>query len=221
MSPKNFSLCHNNDLEPRSPKLVFSLIKKLAYFDARMLIIQSALTFQKLNQRLQLHSKSAAKKREKKETRCIGSHLEFRLLSNIIRNLSLYPQYLFFFAILLKQAPPHVIVTQEHPAHPLSVEDTQEKERVSGRFYLVSHRPTFLESQIGVNSICAKKKKKIKVLFLKTRSKMTGRQTSQIIQERALMENKENSHLPLTQLHLCTVMVPIQKCSRVIQLPGA
>ena len=45
MSPKNFSLCHNNDLEPRSPKLVFSLIKKLAYFDARMLIIQSALTF--------------------------------------------------------------------------------------------------------------------------------------------------------------------------------
>ena len=118
-----------------------------------------------------------------------------------------------------------MIVTQEHPAHPLSAEDTQEKERVSGRFYLVlcEHRPTasFLESQIGVNSICAKKKKKIKVLFLKTRRTMTGRQTSQIIQERALMENKENSHLPLTQLHLCTVMVPIQKCSRVVQLPGA
>ena len=113
-----------------------------------------------------------------------------------------------------------------HPRAPSSppISWGQSRKRVSGRFYLVSHKPTafFLESQFRVNSICIKKKKKkIKVLFLKTRSKITGRQTPQIIQERALMENKENSHLPLAQLHLCIGMVPIQKCSRVFQLPGA
>lgn len=117
-----------------------------------------------------------------------------------------------------------MVVTQEHPAHLLSVEDTQEKESLEGSIW--SHTgqlPVSWSHKLGSTPSVPKKKKKkkFKMLFLKTRSKMTGRQTPQIIQERALMENKENSHLPLTQLHLCIEMVPVQKCSRVFQLPGA
>lgn len=63
-------------------------------------------------------------------------------------------------------------------------------------------------------------KRKMGVLFLKTRNKMMDIQDTTDGQE-SPVENKEKLHLALTQLHLYTVMVTIQKCYCVFQLPTA